>query len=169
MTQVMPSKQQSIILGGLVAGLLSTSYLGFINFLCCAGILAGGMVAVWHYASTNELTLSGRQGATLGVQAALLGWGVAVVLNFVLMSAGLRHDLAIAEFFLNNMGDSMPPDQLDMMEEQINTPFSLGWYLKTAILSGSGAFGLALSAGFGAIGGAIGASAFKNGPEEDEQ
>lgn len=164
----MPSKQQSIILGGLVAGLLSTSYLGFINVLCCAGVLAGAMVAVWHYTSTNELTLSGGQGATLGLQAALLGWVVAFVLNFVLMSAGLRHDLAIAEFFLNNMGDSMPPESVEEMERQIDTPFTLGWYLKTTLMSVNGAIGIGLSALFGAIGGAIGASAFKNGPEEDE-
>ncbi len=164
----MPSKQQSIILGGLVAGLLSTSYLGFINFLCCAGILAGAMVAVWHYTSTNDLTLSGGQGATLGLQAAFLGWAVAFILNFVLMSAGLRHDLAITEFFLNTMGDQMPPEQVDLMEEQINTPFTMGWYLKNGLLSVNGAVGIGLTALFGAIGGAIGASAFKNGPEDEE-
>jgi hypothetical protein len=164
----MPSKQQSIILGGLVVGLLSTSYLSFVNMLCCAGVIGGAMVAVWHYASTNELTLSGGQGATLGIQAAFVGWGIAVLLNFVLMAAGLRHDLAITEFFLNNMGDQLPPEQIDMMEEQLATPFNLSWYLKNAILSGSGLASIAFSAIFGAIGGAIGASAFKNGPEDDE-
>lgn len=167
MTIDMPSKQQSLILGGLVAGLLSTSYLGYINLLCCAGVIGGAMVAVWHYTSTNELTLSGGEGAKLGVMAAFIGWGVAFLLNFILMSAGLRHDLAVTEFFLNSMGDSMPPEQVAEMEEQINTPFGLGWYLKTAIASVNGAVGLVLTAVFGAIGGAIGAAAFKNGPDEE--
>lgn len=150
-----------------MVGLLSTSYLSFINILCCAGVLTGAMVAVWHYTSTNELTLSGSQGASLGVQAALAGFAIAFVLNFVLMSLGIRHDLAVAEWSLNTFGDNMQDAQLEQLEEQLNTPFSLGFYLKTTILSMNGAIGIAATAAFGAIGGAIGAAAFKNGPEED--
>ena len=164
----MPSKQQSLILGGLVTGLLSTSYLGFINILCCAGVLAGALVAVWHYTSTNELTLSGGQGAGMGVQAALIGWAVAFVLNFILMSVGLRHDLAVAQWMMQNMGDSLQGPQLDAIEEQLNTPFGLGYYIKTTVASLNGAIGIALTALFGAIGGAIGAAVFKKGPAEDE-
>jgi hypothetical protein len=163
----MPSKQQSIILGGLVVGLLSTSYLSFVNILCCAGVLTGAIVAVWHYTSTNELTLSGGQGALTGVQAALVGFAIAFVLNFILMSFGLRHDLAVAEWSLNTFGEQMQEAQLAQLEEQLNTPFSLGFYVKTTLLSMNGAIGLAVSAAFGAIGGAIGAAVFKKGPEEN--
>ncbi|MBO6575523.1 MAG: DUF4199 family protein [Rhodothermales bacterium] len=163
----MPSKQQSIILGGAIVGLLSTSYLGFINILCCAGVLTGAVVAVWHYTSTHELTLSGGQGAGIGVQAALVGWLIAFVLNFVLMSAGVRHDLMMAEWSLANFGDQMQPEQLDQIEEQINTPFGVGSYLKMTLASVNGVIGIVLTALFGAIGGAIGAAAFKKGPEEE--
>ena len=58
----MPDKQQSIILGGIVAGILSTSYLGFLNLLCCMGIIIGALVAVWHYTDTHELTIPSGTG-----------------------------------------------------------------------------------------------------------
>lgn len=153
----MPSKQQSIILGGLVAGLLSTSYLSFINFLCCAGILAGALVAVWHYTDTNELTLPAGQGAVIGILAALVGWGVSFVLNYVLIQAGIRADLTVSQFMLDRFGASMPPEQYDALIAQMEEEITVGKYVLSALP------GLALSALFGAIGGAVGAAIFKKG------
>jgi len=156
----MPSKQQSIVLGGLVVGLLSTSYLGLINMLCCAGVLAGSIVAVWHYTTTHELTVSAGEGATMGALAALMGAAIAMVLNFALIKAGIRSDLVFNEFILNRFGDSMAPEQYDAMVEAMEADITIGKYLL------SGLFGLAVSAVFGAIGGAIGATIFKKGTEE---
>lgn len=153
----MPSKQQSILLGGLVAGLLSTSYLSFINFLCCAGILAGAIVAVWHYTDSNELTIKPGEGAVLGVLAALVGWGLSFVLNYALMAAGIRADLAVSQFMLDRFGASMPPEQYDTIVAQMEEELTFGKYFVSALP------GLALSALFGAIGGAIGSVLFKKG------
>ena len=44
----MPDTKQSILMGALVTGILSTSYLSLINLLCCLGVIAGALVAVWH-------------------------------------------------------------------------------------------------------------------------
>lgn len=156
----MPDSKQSILLGALVTGLLSTSYLSYINILCCLGVIAGALVAVWHYTDTNELTIPTGKGAGLGTMAALGGTLIALVLNLVLIQVGIRHDLAIVEFMVNSFGDSMPPEQIEEMERQLEAPFEVGPYLL------NGVFGLAISAAFGAIGGSIGAKLFKKGGEE---
>ncbi len=156
----MPDSKQSILLGALVTGLLSTSYLSYINILCCLGVIAGALVAVWHYTDTNELTIPTGKGAGLGTMTALGGTLIALVVNLVLIQVGIRHDLAILELMVNSFGDSMPPEQIEEMERQLEAPFEVGPYLL------SGVFGLAISAAFGAIGGSIGAKLFKKGGEE---
>ena len=153
----MPSKKQSIILGGLVAGLLSTSYLGLINLLCCAGVIIGALVAVWHYTDANELTISAGQGAVLGLLAALVGWAISLVLNYILINAGIRHDQAISQFIIDKIGDSLPPESYDQMVEQMEKQITLAGYLASAL------WGVLASSLFGAVGGAIGAVIFKKG------
>ena len=153
----MPSKNQSIILGGLVIGLLSTSYLGLINMLCCAGVIIGAVISVWHYTDTNELTMAPGQGAVLGIMAGLVGFVVATILNFILIKMGIRADLAISEIVLERFGDSMPPEQYDEMVAKMNQPVTIASYLKDSW------YGIIANVVFGAIGGAIGAAVFKKG------
>lgn len=157
----MPSKQQSVVLGGVLVGILSTSYLGLINLLCCAGVLIGALVAVWHYTSQNELTISAGQGAGIGVMAAALGWAIAFVLNFMLIKAGIRSDQAITQIILDKVGGSMPPEQYDQMIQQMEAEITFGKYFLNSLI------GLGFSAVFGAIGGAIGGAIFKKGAAED--
>lgn len=156
----MPDKKQSILMGALVAGILSTSYLSLINILCCLGVIAGALVAVWHYTDSNELTIPTGTGAGLGAMAAIGGALIALVLNLVLIQVGIRHDVAVTEFMLNSFGDSMPPEQVEAMEAQIEAPFAFGPYMLNGLI------GFAVSAVFGAIGGAIGAKVFKKGGDE---
>jgi Protein of unknown function (DUF4199) len=156
----MPDKKQSILLGGLVAGLLSTSYLGMINFLCCAGVIIGAVVAVWHYTDTNEITLKVGQGAVLGLLAALVGWAVSFILNYILIKSGIRSDLMISQMILDRFGDSMPPDAYDQMMDAMNAELTFGKYVLSAI------WGVVASLIFGSIGGMIGAVIFKKGGDE---
>lgn len=156
----MPDTKQSIILGALVSGILGTSYLSLINLLCCLGVIAGALVAVWHYTETNELTIPTGKGAGMGAMAAIGGGVISVVLNLVLIQVGIRHDLAMVEFILNRFGDGMPPEQAEALEAQLEAPFMLGAYFLNALL------GLGISAAFGAIGGSIGAKVFKKGGDE---
>ena len=156
----MPDTKQSILLGAIVSGILSTSYLSFINLLCCLGVIAGALVAVWHYTDTNEITIPTGKGAGIGALAAIGGGVISMVLNLALIKAGIRHDIAFTEFMLNRFGDSMPPEQLDAMEAQIEAPFQFGAYMLNSLL------GFGISAVFGAIGGSIGAKAFKKGGDE---
>lgn len=155
----MSPKAQSTLLGAAVVAVLSTSYLGLINCLCCAGVIAGAMVAVWHYTETNKLTLPTGEGVMMGVAAAAIGWVIASILNFIIMTMGIRSDQVISEYILEMFRDQMPPEQIDQMEEQMNQPVTLATYFGTINLW----IGLVVSIIFGAIGGAVGASVFKKG------
>lgn len=159
----MNTKQRSIFVGGLVAAVLSTSYLGLINTLCCLGVMTGGAVGVWHYTSTQRLTLSSGDGASLGASAALIGLAISLILNFLLMKVGLGADTVFTDFFRSIMGDMMTADQLEQFENQLEQQrqrsfleylFNAGTLLNVVI------FPL-----FGAVGGAFGASLFKYGDE----
>lgn len=156
----MPDQKQSILLGALVAGVLSTSYLGFINILCCAGIIAGAMVAVWHYTETNQLTIASGQGAVMGLLAALGGVVISFVLNYILGLIGLDAQEAIQQWILDFYEGNLPPEQMDQMREQMEGGQSWGQRLF------GGAIALVVASIFGAIGGAIGASVFKKGGDE---
>ncbi len=143
-----------------MVGLLSTSYLGMINILCCAGVLAGTMVAVWHYTTTNELTMSTGQGAVLGLMAGVVGFGISFVLNYMFISMGVRSDLAISQFIVERLGDSMPPETLDQMLDEMAKEITFVSYTMSAM------WGLVITSVFALIGGSIGAAIFKKGTEE---
>lgn len=155
----MSTKQQSILLGGVVAALLSTSYIGFINCLCCLGVIIGAVTAVWHYTETNQLTIRPGEGAVMGLVVGALGAFIAIFLNYALIKAGVRHDAAIVDLMLQNFGDALDPAQYDQLAAQRDEEVSFVPHFVNGLLS------VAVSAVFGAIGGAIGASLFKKGDE----
>ncbi len=156
----MSDKTPSILIGGAVVAVLSTSYIGFINCLCCAGVIIGAMTAVWHYTNTNSLTIPAGQGAVIGLLAAIVGAVLAMLVNYILINLGIRSDQAIVEFILNRFGDQMPLEQVEAMEEQLDASLSFGIFFINSLI------GLVVSVIFGAIGGAIGASVFKKGEDE---
>jgi len=154
----MSGKSTSILIGALVVGILSTSYLAMINYICCLGILAGGATAVWHYTSTNELTIMSGEGAGLGALAGLLGALIGFGLDQTMGLFGLgsqQVSQGLMEGFMNQ-------EQLDAMREQQEGMQSGGMKMVGALI------GMAFGAIFGAIGGAIGASMFKKGTTIDE-
>ena len=151
----MPSKTQSILVGGLVVGLLNTSVLQVTAVLCCAGVIIGAMTGVWHYTTTYDLTISAGQGVLIGVGAAALGAVIAGILNYVLALAGLDVLTQLMMDFVENA--NLPPDQVEMIREQTTTSQGL-----SAVLLGI-ATNAVVFVIFGAIGGAIGASVFKRG------
>jgi hypothetical protein len=157
----MPDKQQSIILGGIVVTILSTSYLGLINMICCLGVLLGALAAVWHYTETYELTIKSGDGAKMGALAAIFGLVAASILNYILVAfLDIRSDQAIAQYVLDLFGDSMPPEQYDATMEEMNAPLTIGKALQ-GMLWGLVAFPI-----FGALGGILGAKMFKKGGDE---
>ncbi len=157
----MPDTKQSILLGALVTGILGTSYLGLITTLmCCMNVIAGALVAIWHYTETNELTISGGKAAGMGALVAVGGSVIASVLTLILMTAGIRHDVVMAEFMLNNLGDQLPPESIQGLEDQVEAAIQLGPFFFNVLVS------TAVSSAFGAGAGAIGAKMFKKGGDE---
>jgi hypothetical protein len=162
----MSTKQESILYGGIVVAILSTSYLGLINTLCCLGVMTGGAVSVWHFTTTQQLTIPSGDGASLGASAALVGLAISLVLNFLLMKVGLGSDTVFTNFLQSVVGDMMTAEQMDEFERQLEHQrrrsfveylFNAGTLLNVVI------FPL-----FGAVGGAFGASLFKYEPESGQ-
>lgn len=157
----MPSKLNSLLLGGLLIGILSTSYLGFINMACCAGVILGAMAGVWHYTNENDLTIPPGTGAGMGVMMGIIGSLVALALNYVVGLVGLPDSEAISQqiqqMFMG--GGEMTPEQeeaMEAMQDQANNPAFRAMQI---------GIGFVVTAIFGAIGGAIGAAVFKKGEE----
>ncbi|MEL7170020.1 MAG: hypothetical protein AAGN64_11795, partial [Bacteroidota bacterium] len=98
----MSSKLPSILIGaavyvvlGLLASVLSSmgSALGMLaGILSCVTVLIAAATAVWHYTSTNSLTISGGQGAGMGVVVGLVGAVIAGSLSLLLIQLGVLPD-----------------------------------------------------------------------------
>ena len=155
----MPSKNQSILIGSLVVALLSTSYLGLINLICCLGVIVGAASTVWHYTTTNKLTVPAGTGAGMGAAAGAIGAVIATILNFILMQAGLDGSDVINNMIMERFASQMDPEQLAEMEAQQEAARTVAGQATNAAIF------FVVSAIFGAIGGAIGAAVFKKGTE----
>jgi hypothetical protein len=167
----MSSRFQSIFLGAVVVALIGTVFtvvlqnqqsqiLGAIS--CCVIPTIGALIAVWHYTSTNELTLKAGQGAMLGFWAALLGFLLSYVLTVIISYVGVvpspfdvEAQLELAQERMMEQG--MSGDQMDQAEE-----FTRKFFFVFHIA------GFVIYALIGAIGGAIGANIFKKGTASDE-
>jgi hypothetical protein len=152
----MPNRTQSVLIGGIVAGILSTSVLGIINIFCCAGVIIGAVVGVWHYTQEHRLTIPSGQGALIGALCGVVGALIAGVLNQILVVIGLDFATAMQESMIENLG--MSADQLEQMRQMQEAQQGGGVWVILGIL-----FNAVLFAVFGAIGGAIGASVFQKG------
>ncbi|MEM1042577.1 MAG: hypothetical protein AAGI91_08110 [Bacteroidota bacterium] len=157
----MPSKQSSILVGALTVGVLSTSYLGLINALCCLGVMIGAAVAVWHYTDTHALTIAGGTGAGIGAAAGALGSIVSALLTLLLLALGLDGG-AIEDLVMDRFRGMMTEEQIRDIEAQQEASRTVTGWLSGTLL------GALLFAVFGAIGGAVGAALFKKGGPEPE-
>ena len=150
----MSTKQQAILVGGVVTALLSTSYLGLINIFCCLGVILGGIVAVQQYTSLKDTSVETGDGAVLGAGAGAIGSLLATLLDRLLRPLSLDGQSLMMGLFES----FMDPQQMEMVRQQMEasqqSQSALGM-LMTLL------FGLAIFAVFGAIGGAIGASIFQ--------
>ena len=163
----MSAKLPSILIGGLVyavlgliGGFLASAgggmqYAG--GAIGCLAVLIGAAVAVWHYTSTNALTLSAGQGAGLGAMAGAVGSIVSWAGQLGLVAAGIMPD-PVDTARAQLVAQGMTPEQIDQamgMAEMFSNPL-IGLVV-----------GLAIGALLGAIGGAIGAAIFKKGAAGD--
>ena len=153
----MTPRQQSILVGAVVTGILSTSYLGLINTICCLGVIVGGIVTTQQYTARTAGAVASGDGAALGAFAGAAGAVLSALFDVMLGPLGLDSQAVqqnIQEQFMQTMGEQgMSPEMMQQM--QGDAP---------GLLS---AMGLALLfmnvvvfAIFGAIGGALGTALF---------
>ncbi len=152
----MPDKSQSILLAGAAVGVAATlvSLVPVVGgCVACLIYIGAGVMAVWHYTDRHQLTIGGGQGAGLGALAALVAMVVSGLLSFLFTTIGLTPPLRqVISEQLSTSG--LDPAQADQFMEMASSPlFIVGVILFVAVIY----------ALLGALGGAIGASAFKPG------
>ena len=154
----MSDKTQSILIGGVAAGVLAVVFsipqncLGCLACLCYVG---SGLVAVWHYTKTNTLTIKGGEGAGLGAMAGVVSGVVAGVIGLIFRAIGLLPgvDDIIEQMEQGGQLDQLDPDTADMIYSFFEFTAGIGGIV----------IGVIVAVIFGVIGGAIGASVFKKG------
>ena len=151
----MPSKSQSILLGGVAMGVVAAA-LSLVpiagSCLSCIAILGAGALAVWHYTDTYDLTLTGGRGAGMGALAGIVAAIASSLLGFLLVTIGVAPDPMEAMQAAQANGQEMPEWLLDFYSGST-------FYVVGLVIS------VVVGATAGAIGGAIGAAVFKKGGE----
>jgi hypothetical protein len=154
----MQDKLLSVLLGGTIVGIASTliakiPFLG--GCLACLSYIGAGLLAVWHYTSTQQCTLSGGQGALLGLQSGAAAALISGLLTLFLIRVGFFAD-PIAMLETSGQLDQMSPQQAELVV-RLTKIFSGFWGI---------VFGMLIGGIFGLFGGILGAATFKKGASE---
>lgn len=151
----MTTRQRAILTGGVVTGVLSTSYLSFVNVACCLGVIIGGVVTVQQYTSQSGTALESGDGAIMGAMAGAAGAVIGTVLDRILKPLGLDSNTIsrrmMEEWSRGMEGPGMSPEMMQSMEGGGSFLF---------VVAGT-VFLMIIYAIFGAIGGALGTSFFQ--------
>lgn len=156
----MTPRQQSILIGAVVTGVLSTSYLSFINTICCLGVIIGGIVAVQQYSTQTGIAIEAGDGAVLGALAGAGGAVLGSIFDAALRPVGLD-STSISQGMMQQWMEGMQGQE--GMSPEMMQQFQGGGGIMM-FLVGLG-FSIVVYAIFGAIGGAIGAALFGGSDE----
>jgi len=162
----MSPRQQSILIGSIVTGVLSASYLSFINTICCLGVIIGGMVAVQQYTSRTGRAVESGDGAVIGALAGAGGAVFGSVFDAALRPLGLD-STSISQGMMEDWMRNMEGQQ--GMSPEMMQQFQGGERSIMMFVVGLGV-SVVLYALFGAIGGALGTAFFGDeagGPPDD--
>ena len=162
----MPNKMPSILVGALVLtviSVLSSVTVGqggpVAQALGCISLFIPALVAVWHYTSTQRVTLKAGQGAGIGVMATLLGLVISFAIGYVLQELGITPSFEeVMEAEMARQRDKLA--ERGMSQEEIDQAMSFAG-------GGTPLIGMAISLALGAIvgagTGAVSALVFKKG------
>ncbi len=154
-----PGKFIPALYGGIVMAIISTvPFLSLLNCLCCAGILLGGVLAVFFYKNnftpdTPPFTAGDCMG--VGALAGMVGAVVGTFLSAIFIS---MFGNVMGEFILDiirNMNIEMPEEYRKMLEDSVNmtvSPMMMAMRLFGSML---------LYTIFGLLGGLIGYGVYK--------
>jgi hypothetical protein len=164
-----PGKQRAALFGGLLIGCISgLPGLNLLNCCCCAGILGGGLFAVYLYQQefTNEMPpMESSDALILGIIAGIIGAVTSVALSaIVTLIFGPVEIEMLRRFFeklvqkLSEQG-SVPQESVDQMQEQFDQALREGHTISGVLRSLITA--LILYPIFSMLGGLIGFSLFR--------
>ena len=162
----MPNKMPSILVGALVLTVISvlSSVLigqggGVAQTIGCLTLLLAGVVAVWHYTSTNHATLKAGQGAALGVMATLLGLALSFAIGYVLQELGITPSFdEVMEAEMARQRDKLVAR--GMSQDEIDQAMAFAGGGSPLVTIG---ISLVMGTVLGAITGAVSALVFKKG------
>ena len=157
----MSRELQSAALSGVAIGVLAT-LMALIptagGCLACLAYIGAGIMAVWHYSTTNQVNVPSGKGIVLGILAGIAATVVALILSDILRSVGWMPGL---EETIAQMEEAGSLDAMDASTRETVLGFvgmMFGFVGKIV--------GLLIGALAGLIGGAIGAAMFKDKFEE---
>ena len=163
----MPNKMPSILVGALVLtviSVLSSVTIGQSGAVAqtvgCLTLLVAAIVAVAHYTSTNRLTLTAGQGASLGVMATVLGLVLAFAISYLLQLVGVTPTFEeVMEMEMARQRESLAAR--GMSQDEIDQALAMGASMSSPLI----AVGISMVLGtiVGAITGAVSALVFKKG------
>jgi hypothetical protein len=165
--QTKPTKFLASLYGGIViATISSVPGLNLINCFCCAGIMLGGLFAVFIYSrelTSDMLPLTAGDGVLLGalsgVTAAFLSLLLHLVVYALFGNIAERIIYEIARSILD--ATNVPPEASQMFDQMFREALERG--LTPLVLFLSLIQDLVLYTLFGLLGGLIGYAIFKKG------
>jgi len=153
-----PSILMPALYGGIIMAVISAvPGLNLLNCLCCAGVMFGGLMAVFFYKKdlTAQTPLESSDGVKLGLLAGVFGAIIGSILTAGLMAVTGNVGGQMVKSMLESSGalDKMPPEAVEQMESGLRET-SLSFF--AVIMS------LIIDPLFGLLGGLIGYAVFKS-------
>ena len=167
----MTRKMLSIVLGGVVAGILGdafsvaqfhseSQFIGIIG--CCMTPTAGGLVAIWHYTASSGLAIKAGEGAVIGVAACTLGYLVSILVAILVSTTGIAPGPFDLDAIVALMRQKMETQGADASQIDSAVDMTRRFFFVTPVVA---LLGYSL---FGAVVGAIGALIFDKGGDKGE-
>lgn len=167
-----PSKFRSAALAGTAMGVISAlPGLSFINCCCCAGIISGGILAVYLYKQEFKEgmpSLESSDGLVLGILAGLVGAFAATVVSLMIILVFGAWEAEFVRSIMDKILESMEEsgslpsgaadDIRDMMEQAMSESTTIVGILGGLIMN------LIIYPIFGMLGGLLGYTFFKPKP-----
>jgi hypothetical protein len=155
-----PDKLIPALYGGVIMGLLSAiPFVNLINCFCCAGVILGGIIAVYFYKnnfSPDTPPFTAGDCLLVGLMAGFVGAFVGTALSLIV--AAMFGDIMreFAQNVLLNSNLNIPDDLRAKLEEAFAQKSRTG-----AMVIVSYVFALIIDMIFGIVGGLIGYGIFK--------
>lgn len=142
------------------SGLFTSSFLAYFNFLCCLGVVVGGVMSVWHFTRTQHVAIPPGEGAILGGGSGFVSFVLIMLIEFAVGQSFGAGPESWSPETLQDM--DLSPEMRRYAETRTQSSVSTGWFiLSTAIAA-------VLHSVFGAFGGVLGAPLFQNGEGDSE-